>query len=190
MARTKEFDEVAVLDKAVRIFWRKGYEKTSIQDLVDGMGIHRRSIYDTFGDKHALFLRSLTRYSSELEQSIATSVSADLSIKEKFTHLFSLVLSENTDVPRGCLIVNSATELALLDEEVAAIVQKQFDKTENFFYKLLVDAQANGELQTKQSLKDLAAYLHNAWVGLRVLAKTTNDQEKLQSIITVTLAVI
>ena len=52
MGRAKEFDQEVVLDKAMQIFWEKGYEKTSMQDLVDHMGIHRRSIYDTFGDKH------------------------------------------------------------------------------------------------------------------------------------------
>lgn len=62
MARTKAFEIDAVLDKAMRLFWTQGYEKTSMQDLVDNMGINRKSIYDTFGDKHTLFLKALARY--------------------------------------------------------------------------------------------------------------------------------
>ena len=62
MARKKEFDEVEVLDKALDVFWKKGYSATSIQDLVDSMGINRASIYDTWGDKHNLYVESLKRY--------------------------------------------------------------------------------------------------------------------------------
>ena len=62
MARSKEFEETVVLDKAMRLFWEQGYEKTSMTDLVEHMGIHRRSLYDTFGDKHSLFLKAMDRY--------------------------------------------------------------------------------------------------------------------------------
>lgn len=62
MARTKEFDEDAVLLKAVRLFWEQGYEKTSMTDLVNHMGVHKRSLYDTFGDKHSLYIKTLNRY--------------------------------------------------------------------------------------------------------------------------------
>ncbi|MNC70346.1 HTH-type transcriptional repressor ComR [compost metagenome] len=64
MGRTKEFEINEVLDKTIQLFWMQGYEKTSMQDLVDFMGIHRRSIYDTFGDKHALYMKALQRYES------------------------------------------------------------------------------------------------------------------------------
>lgn len=65
MARSKEFEVNEVLDKAIQLFWTQGYEKTSMQDLVEFMGIHRRSIYDTFGDKHALFMKALERYETK-----------------------------------------------------------------------------------------------------------------------------
>ena len=69
MARSKEFDEKQALRKAMELFWQQGYEKTSMQELVDYMGIHRRSIYDTFGDKRTLFLSALSYY----EELITTS---------------------------------------------------------------------------------------------------------------------
>lgn len=62
MARIKEFDEDVVLLKAMRLFWEQGYEKTSMQDLVTHMGVHKRSMYDTFGDKHTLYIKALKRY--------------------------------------------------------------------------------------------------------------------------------
>ena len=62
MARTKDFDEDEVLDKAMYLFWNQGYNGTSMQDLVDGLGISRSSLYDTFGDKHSLFIKTLENY--------------------------------------------------------------------------------------------------------------------------------
>ncbi len=59
MGRSKEFEERVVLQKAMELFWKQGYEKTSLSDLVEHMGIHRRSLYDTFGDKHTLFLKAI-----------------------------------------------------------------------------------------------------------------------------------
>ena len=62
MTRSKEFVESEVLLKAMHLFWEKGYEKSSLQDLVQHMGVHRRSMYDTFGDKHSLFMKTLELY--------------------------------------------------------------------------------------------------------------------------------
>ncbi|KAA2299393.1 helix-turn-helix transcriptional regulator, partial [Clostridioides difficile] len=66
MARGKEFEESVVLDKAMRLFWEQGYEKTSMTDLVNHMGIHRKSLYDTFGDKHTLFLKAVDLYDHKI----------------------------------------------------------------------------------------------------------------------------
>lgn len=190
MARTKEFNESVVLDKAMLTFWEQGYEKTSMQDLVDNMGIHRRSIYDTFGDKHELFMKALDQYETELEQEISQRLKPTMSTREKLEELFSIAIQENSNHPKGCLIVNTATELALLDSEVTEKVQGAFSKSENYIFQLLFEAQKNDIALKEQNLYELASYLHNAWVGIRVLAKTTNDQKKLRSIVKVTLSIL
>ncbi len=190
MGRVKQFDEQVVLDKAMQIFWEKGYEKTSMQDLVDHMGIHRRSIYDTFGDKHELFLKSLDCYEFRLNQIINQQVKQDMTIKEKLETLFLSVSSVNNESPKGCLIVNSAAELSLLDEPIKKKIQELFDKSEMYLYQLLVEAMKKGEISKDKNLQELASYLHNAWVGIRVLAKTANDQAKLHTIVKTTLSVI
>lgn len=190
MGRVKQFDEQVVLDKAMHIFWEKGYEKTSMQDLVDHMGIHRRSIYDTFGDKHELFLKSLDCYEFRLNQIINQQVKQDMTIKEKLETLFLSVSSVNNESPKGCLIVNSAAELSLLDEPIKKKIQELFDKSEMYLYQLLVEAMIRGEISKNKNLQELASYLHNAWVGIRVLAKTTNDQTKLHTIVKTTLSII
>ncbi|MBC1484551.1 TetR/AcrR family transcriptional regulator [Listeria sp. FSL L7-1509] len=190
MGRVKQFDEQVVLNKAMHIFWEKGYEKTSMQDLVDHMGIHRRSIYDTFGDKHELFLKSLDCYEFRLNQIINQQVKQDMTIKEKLETLFLSVSSVNNESPKGCLIVNSAAELSLLDEPIKKKIQELFDKSEMYLYQLLVEAMIKGEISKNKNLQELASYLHNAWVGIRVLAKTTNDQTKLPTIVKTTLSII
>ncbi|MBC1421738.1 TetR/AcrR family transcriptional regulator [Listeria seeligeri] len=190
MGRVKQFDEQIVLNKAMHIFWEKGYEKTSMQDLVDHMGIHRRSIYDTFGDKHELFLKSLDCYEFRLNQIIKQQVKQDMTIKEKLETLFLSVSSVNNESPKGCLIVNSAAELSLLDEPIKKKIQELFDKSEMYLYQLLVEAMNKGEISKNKNLQELASYLHNAWVGIRVLAKTTNDQIKLHTIVKTTLSII
>ena len=119
MARTKEFDKQVVLTKAMNLFWEQGYEKTSMQELVDRIGIHRRSIYDTFGDKHQLFLKSLALYEDNLAKRITQRVSSDESVQGKIRRLLSITLEQDENQPAGCLIVNTASELALIDEEVS-----------------------------------------------------------------------
>ncbi len=190
MARTKEFVESEVLNKAMLTFWEQGYEKTSMQDLVNQMGIHRRSIYDTFGDKHTLFMMTLERYEHDLERDISSRIKKEMPIQEKLRTLFSIVLTNSEKFPRGCLIVNSATELALQDEEVSKKIKDSFSKSEQFIYQLLVDAQVSEDSLRGRNLEDLASYLNNAWVGLRVLAKTTDDIQKLNTIIDVTLSIL
>jgi len=190
VARHKEFDESKVLRKAMVLFWQNGYEKTSMQDLVDYMNIHRRSIYDTFGDKQTLFLRALQLFEEttgkKMEQEIKPTPSAKLAIRR----LFEMTVSSNEKKPPGCLIVNTAVELSLHDEEVADRIRKSFSKTESFIYELLVQGQRNGELSKELDLEKVAQFIHNSFIGIRVLYKTTDDKEKLENIIDSTLAIL
>lgn len=190
MSRTKEFDESVVLDAAMRVFWAKGYASTSIQDLVDQMGIHRRSIYDTFGDKHQLFLHALDHYAAFFQKNLAIRIRPEMTTKEKIREMFLVAIMPKKDMPRGCLIVNTASELSLLDQEVEHKIQKLFAQGEDFLYGLLTEGKESGEVTTSAELHELAAYLHNALVGIRVTAKNTDDQQKLSRIIELSLAAI
>ncbi|WP_249712669.1 TetR/AcrR family transcriptional regulator, partial [Bacillus cereus] len=87
MARNKDFDEKKALRKAMDLFWEQGYEKTSMQDLVDHMGIHRRSIYDTLGDKHTLLMRALSQYVEIIEGRMKNEVKTELSVKQAIRKL-------------------------------------------------------------------------------------------------------
>ncbi|AXI09293.1 TetR family transcriptional regulator [Oceanobacillus zhaokaii] len=190
MARIKEYDENEVLQKAMVLFWKQGYEKTSMQDLVTHMGIHRRSIYDTFGDKHTLFMKALERYEELVGTKINSQVKPLDSVKQAIRRLFEIAIYKNKKEPIGCLTVNTAVELSLHDEEVAEKVVDSFSNTEKLLYELLLRGQTLGEISNHYNAKSLSLFIHNSLVGLRVLAKTSDDREKLESIIDMTLSVL
>ncbi|WP_342043802.1 TetR/AcrR family transcriptional regulator [Bacillus sp. OTU2372] len=190
MARHKEFDEAKVLRKAMVLFWRNGYEKTSMQDLVDYMNIHRRSIYDTFGDKQTLFLRALQLFEEIIEKRMEQQIKPIKPVKLAIRRLFEMVVFSNEEKPPGCLIVNTAVELTLHDQEIADRISKSFSKAESFIYELLLRGQISGEISDQLDIEKLAQTIHNSLIGIRVLAKTTKDKKKLQNIIDSTLAVL
>ncbi|HZG71349.1 MAG TPA: TetR/AcrR family transcriptional regulator [Chondromyces sp.] len=190
MARHKEFDEAKVLRKAMVLFWRNGYEKTSMQDLVDYMNIHRRSIYDTFGDKQTLFLRALQLFEEIIGKRMEQQIKPIISVKLAIRRLFEMVIFSDEEKPPGCFIVNTAIELSLHDEEIADRISKSFSKTESFIYELLLQGQISGEISNLLDIEKSSQFIHNSLIGVRVLAKTTKDKEKLQNIIDSTLAVL
>jgi TetR/AcrR family transcriptional repressor of nem operon len=189
MARYKEFEVNEVLDKAVQLFWMQGYEKTSMQELVDFMGIHRKSIYDTFGDKHALFMNALQRYEAIQNNKIRLLVDKEEPVKELIRQFLETTIEKKGD-PRGCFIVNSGVELGLLDPEVASLVEDSYSKTEKLLYNLILIGQQTGELEAQLDPEALSHYFMNAWLGLRTMVKTATNQEKLSGIINTTLSIL
>ncbi|MCC2527357.1 TetR family transcriptional regulator [Bacillus halotolerans] len=190
MARSKEFDEKAVLRKAMELFWEQGYEKTSMQDLVNHMGIHRRSIYDTFGDKRSLFLASLNHYEELIVNEMESIISSTSSIKQAIRDVFIFVLNSIEQYPKGCLSVNAAIELSLLDKEIGRIVTKMFNRTEDMFNNLLKRGQTSGEISKEIDSDNISRFLHNNLVGIRVLIKTNYSKKELEGIITLALSVL
>ena len=190
MARSKEFNEEEALDKAMEIFWKQGYEKTSIQDLVDQMGIHRRSLYDTFGDKHSLFVQTLERYESLVAAQIRKQITEEMTTVESIRKIFELAVYSDSTYPKGCLMVNTAVELSLLDDEVSQRIKTAFKQTENLIADLLIRGQARGEVASSFDINELARYIHNALIGIRVLVKMTADPKEFDSTIDMTLSIL
>ena len=190
MARSKEFDVNQVLRKAMELFWQQGYEKTSMQELVDYMGIHRRSIYDTFGDKRTLFLSALSHYEELITSETKKRVDSKLLVKQGIREVFNMIIYPDLNLPKGCLSVNAAVELSLLDEEIATKIAEMFTKTAALFYELLKHGQKNGEISKNHDPEVLSLFLHNSLVGLRVLVKIEADKKKLESIVDITLSVL
>lgn len=189
MARNKEFEVNTVLRKAMHLFWEQGYEKTSMQDLVTHMGIHRRSIYDTFGDKHRLYMQAVEKYGELLESSVHRKVDEPTPIKQAIRRMFEFAITAE-ERPKGCLMVNTAVELAICDTEAAAKVNESFIKTEDKLYELVLRGKETGEIGSHHDVRKTAQFLNNAFIGLCVLVKTTDDKEKLAGIIDTSLAIL
>ncbi|PAE07498.1 TetR family transcriptional regulator [Terribacillus saccharophilus] len=190
MARNKEFDENEVLRKAMELFWIQGYEKTSMQDLVKYMGIHRRSLYDTFGDKHTLFIKALEQYNETIRSRTENKVNQLESVKDAIRQLFEMVIVRDKQQIIGCLTVNTAVELSLHDDQAAEKVLESFSETELLLNSLVLRGQQSGEISNHLDAKKTSEFLHNSLVGLRVMTKTTDDIEKLNNVIDITLSVL
>jgi TetR/AcrR family transcriptional regulator, transcriptional repressor for nem operon len=173
LARTKEFRPEEALDAAVQLFWRRGYEATSMRDLLDGMGIGRGSFYDTFGDKHALFLASLDRFEEVRTAWIdeALEGSGLGGIEEVFRRTIEGMV--RFEPRRGCLLANTAVE-------VAARISRHVRRTEEAFMGALVRARGAGEIPAQADPKVLARFLVSNLHGLRVLARAGSDRETLE----------
>lgn len=190
MARKREFDEVEALKQAVQLFWIQGYEKTSMEDLVNHMGVHRKSIYDTYGNKHELFIKVLEYYQTEFGQQMLQHIANKESALDKIKALFDFSMWSNEEQAKGCLVVNTAVELSLHDEVIAQIVRTNFNETEKIIYQLLQQGQAAGEFSSQLDLAVATQFIHNALIGFRVQLKTSEEQQQLQPIIDMTLQVL
>ena len=174
MARTKEFKEDQVLDKAIEIFWHKGYNGTSAQDLVMHLGLSRSSLYDTFGDKQKLFAQSLRRYQKNAQDQIIELFDKSENIKETLHDIFKQAVVESLDdrITKGCFMVNSSIELAMHDEEIAKIVKSNSQKMEEVFTNAVQKGQDLGQISKSNEAKVLARFIFNNYSGIRVLART------------------
>ncbi|CAN5587155.1 TetR/AcrR family transcriptional regulator [soil metagenome] len=180
MPRTKQFEPQEALDAAMHLFWRKGYGATSMRDLLDAMCIGRGSFYDTFGDKHALFLAALDRFeearTSWFDEALEGS-GLD-GIEEVFRRTVDGLVG--FEPRRGCFLANTAVELAPHDAEAAARISRYVRRTEEAFTGALVRAQGAGEIPAEGDPKVLARFLVSNLHGLRVLARAGSDRRTLE----------
>jgi TetR/AcrR family transcriptional repressor of nem operon len=192
MARPKEFERDVVLDRAMRVFWSRGYEATSIQHLVARMGIQRGSLYDTFGDKRALFFAAIDRYHQVVTTKLLAALEAPGSGKDAIRRFFQLKveLALEPGRPRGCLVTNSTAELASRDRGTATRVGAVLATIEAAFHRAVIRAQEAGEIDPARDPRGLARFLTSSAQGLSVMAKAAPDRAFLEDIVQVTLAAL
>lgn len=192
MARPREFDEHAVLDAAVYRFWRYGYEATSVRELAQEMGITGASLYNAFGDKRSLFRRALAFY---VENSFGDRVARfehSLSPLAAIEAFFKEIVDRSVaDQDRkGCLLVNSALEVAPHDPDFRATVSEVLQRVEGFFRRCLRAGQQSGEIAETQCADDLARMLLGIHLGIRVLARTRPERALLDGVARPALALL
>jgi len=190
VARTKEFEPLEALDAAMELFWRKGYEAASMRELLDAMDIGRGSFYDTFGDKHTLFLSAIDRFQEVRTLWVGEALRGKGldGIQEVFRR--SLDGLYRFQPPRGCLLANSAVELAPHDPEVAARISDYIGSTEDALQGALERARDRGEMPSDSDPRALARFLVNTLHGLRVLARAGADRETLEDTVRVALGAL
>jgi TetR/AcrR family transcriptional repressor of nem operon len=194
VARPKEFEPEVALDAAIELFRRQGYEATSVQDLVDAMGIHRGSLYDTFGDKHDLYLAALDRYDQRKYEETCALLRPPGSKVAAFHRLFANIIDQTVAYNGntfGCLITNSSVERAPIDPSSAERAARNFTRTDALYMETLTEARAEGEIMaTDEELRALARFLISSVKGLRVTAKAECRRETLEDIARVALSVL
>ena len=191
MARQKEFNQDEVLQKAMEVFWRRGYEAASIQDLVQHMGINRQSMYDTFGDKHALFLQALDRYREIQSRRVFEILDRPGSVKKNVRLLFEEAVERalSEEGRRGCFVGNATSELAGRCKETAIRTCKSMASAEKTFQRALMRGTEQGEFRIRDT-RAVARFFYCVLQGLVLTAKASRDRRLLNDVVKITLSVL
>ena len=192
MARHKEFNREEALHKAMEVFWSRGYEAASIQDLVTRMGINRQSLYDTFGDKHALYLQALDRYRRVEGRRLIDLLERPGSVKKNLRQLFAEVVEKALcdREHRGCFMGNATSELAGRCKETASRTCSNMTATEEAFYGALLRGAKQGEIRGVRDPRAVACFFYCMLQGLVTMAKARQDRKVLNDVVRVTLSVL
>lgn len=183
MARTKEFDPDAALQAALQLFWSRGYEATTMSDLVEHLGVGRASIYATFGNKHQLYMRAMERYLLTRDPKMTEELSQPgpaLPAVRALVRRFATEAGSEEARLTGCFITNSAAELGPHDDAVARRVERSWEQVETLLHASLVRARVQGELPADRDPRALARMLLVLMQGLRVVGKASPDPARVR----------
>lgn len=189
MARTKNFNREEALQRALQLFWCKGYHATSMQDLVDHMQINRSSLYDTFGDKRTVFLEALKQYQQQSTQALINKFTESKDLKATVESVFKTILEEITScsTKTGCFMVNASIEMASSDPEVDQIIAENNAAAQQAIYLALQKAHDKGEIKSGNDPMALSSFIMNTIGGMRVAARTSVNRTYYENVITVAI---
>lgn len=189
--RPKKFEEEKAVKQAAALFWKQGYEATSLQDLLQIMGIQKGSFYHTFGSKKELFLKCMQWH----DQQSFTEFRALLAETEQPIELIkSLFLQFATDSPanhgKGCFAGNIVAELSSREEKLATSAKEYLLTLEHIFFEQITWAQLNGHLQNKTDARVLARYLLNLWNGINITRRLYPTESELLPVLEFQLSIL
>jgi len=190
MARNREFDPKEALDKAMMVFWQKGYVDTSIDDLVDATGVSRYGLYGEFGSKHGLFLASLDHYQDTAVKAFFGIVERPAAAMAEIRLYFDTILDLYSQPAGklGCLMCNSATEVAPHDKAVQKKVKGALDRMTSGFGIALTNAQKRGEVRADLDIKQAADFLTGILLGASVMVRSGANKQMIANTIQMSLA--
>ena len=181
-----------MVEKALAVFWRRGYQATSVQDLVEATGLNRGSLYDTFGDKHGLFLEVLRYYRVTVTAQRLARLEEPGPVRRRISGFFKEMIEFSVGEGRllGCLMTNSAIELAPHDRDARLAVAASMGSMEAAFRRVLARAKRSGEISADKSPAELARFLTATANGLRVMAKVQPDRASQRSVVRIALGAL
>lgn len=180
----KSFEESDVVEQAMRVFWKKGYNATSISDITTATGIKRGSLYNAFNGKEDLFLRSLIKYDQEHRKILLDQVEAIDDPREAIASLFDGIVDDSlSDLDKkGCLLVNTSLDYSHVDEDVQKVVADAFQELTRFFEKQIRRGQQRGDIPSTLSARSTARTLLSLLIGIRVLGRGLYGKTALRQI--------
>ena len=191
MPKTETFNREEMLEKVAHLFHSKGYNATSMQDLVDATGLNRSSIYNSFGSKLELYQEGLKVYRNQASRQIQKALINSDNPLEAIRKVFTLNANlRSTQKNNGCLINNCTMEMANHDTAIKNFLVNNRDEMLSIFEELIAKGQNDGCFNTNKSAKEYAMYLFTALQGLRITGMIVNDTDDLNSIIETTLSLI
>ncbi len=191
MARTKEYDRDQAVESAMILFWAQGYTATSVQQLLDVMGISRSSMYSEFGNKRDLFVEVMSHYysfSSGLIASVAQANDPVDAVREFYA--IGFVRQPDKVLYRGCLLVNTILELRDVDNELSSVAAKYFDEIEKTFANCFQNCIASGTLRQDLDPEVLASFFITTIKGMRVVARQSPSEDYLRGVMETTMLVL
>lgn len=181
MARPREFDEQEVLNAALERFWAQGFDATSMRDLIESTGLTAASLYNAFGDKRALYRKSLDHY---VQRGIRERLARcrDLPPRQALEAFFQDVLCRSLEDPqhKGCMLVNAALDVPPEDTELRQAVAEVLRGLETFLCQTIAAGQANGSIRSSLPAADMARHLLAVLTGIRVLARVRPEKALLE----------
>jgi TetR/AcrR family transcriptional repressor of nem operon len=189
MGSVKRFDRNEALDRAMAAFWSRGYEATSIDDLVGATGIGRGSLYGTFGDKRQLFLAALDQYWNTVGMEMFAQLS-DPDARNAIERMFDALIrrASNSKFPRGCLFTNTSLECPTCGDEIARKTAENMGQQETAIYQVLRRAQADGTLSQTQDARALARFFLGVAWGINAVNKSVADPEVFRDMVRVAMS--
>ena len=190
--RPREFDLDEAIEDAINVFLARGYHGASVQDLTEGTGLARGSLYKAFHDKRSLFLAALDHYTAAALQRIADNLaqpgSARAAIRD--TLMAYARRASAAQGQRGCLITASAMEMMPADAEVGALIERMFRRMQDLFAAAVIRGQSSGEISRERDERAVARMLLCTIQGLRVLGKTGPSEQDMSELVDVALRVL
>jgi TetR/AcrR family transcriptional repressor of nem operon len=186
MARHKEFDKAAVLQKAMLLFWRQGYESTSVRDLIQATGISSSSLYESFGDKRAIYIATLRLYCQAEQGGFIALIQQHENLKIVLAHAFQTAREQIHGSSQGLFSMNSIIEFGNRDPEITEILWAHYTVIWTCFKEAIAQAQSKGQIRNPQDASDIANALITALYGyasiLRVKPDFSASEGLLQSL--------